>query len=119
MALLPIILFVTTDIYEKVKIRRIKCTYSNDEKIDMILIYGECNKNASCCSFLQTIDIFSKTLCFLTTLFNHANDVYVKIYETAQVTVFYVFSINKQKSTLTLQMYCGLHFQIRWAHYHS
>jgi hypothetical protein len=47
MALLPIILFVTTDIYEKVKIRRIKCTYSNDEKIDMILIYGECNKNAS------------------------------------------------------------------------
>jgi hypothetical protein len=38
MALLPIILFVTTDIYEKVKIRLLK---------DMILIYGDCNKNAS------------------------------------------------------------------------
>jgi hypothetical protein len=34
MALLLIILFVTTDIYEK-------------EKRDMILIYGECNKNYS------------------------------------------------------------------------
>jgi hypothetical protein len=44
MALLSIILFVTTDIYEKVKIRRLKC---NDEKTDMILIYGDCNKNAS------------------------------------------------------------------------
>jgi hypothetical protein len=37
-ALLPIIVFVTTDIYEKVKIRRLKYVYSNDEKIDMILI---------------------------------------------------------------------------------
>jgi hypothetical protein len=26
---------------------RLKCTYSNDEKTDMILIYGEFNKNAS------------------------------------------------------------------------
>jgi hypothetical protein len=25
---------------------------------------------------------------------------------------------KKQKSTLTLQMYCGLHFQFRRAHYH-
>jgi hypothetical protein len=42
MALLSIIiLFITTDIYEKVKM------YSNNEKTDMILIYGECNKNAS------------------------------------------------------------------------
>jgi hypothetical protein len=46
MVLLPIIVFATTDIYEKVKIRRLKCI-SNDEKTDMILIYGECNKNAS------------------------------------------------------------------------
>jgi hypothetical protein len=41
MTLLPIILFVTTDIYEKVKIR------PNDEKTDIILINCECNKNAS------------------------------------------------------------------------
>jgi hypothetical protein len=45
MALFPIILFVTTDIYEKVKIRRLKCL--NDEKTDMGPIYRECNKNAS------------------------------------------------------------------------
>jgi hypothetical protein len=45
MALLPIIVFATTDIYEKVKIRRLKCI-SNDEETDMILIYAECNKNA-------------------------------------------------------------------------
>jgi hypothetical protein len=36
MALLPIILFDIIDIYEKVKIRRLKC-----EKTDMILINGE------------------------------------------------------------------------------
>jgi hypothetical protein len=47
------------------------------------------------------------------------NDVYVKIYETAQLTLFYVFYIKKQMSTLTLQMYCGLHFQLCRAHYHS
>jgi hypothetical protein len=43
-ALVPIILFVTTDIYEKVKIRQLKNVF---ERRDMILIYGECNKNAS------------------------------------------------------------------------
>jgi hypothetical protein len=37
--------FVTTDIYEKVKIRRLKF---ENEKIDiLILIYAKCNKNAS------------------------------------------------------------------------
>jgi hypothetical protein len=36
MALPPIILLVTTDIYENVKIRRLKYTYSNDEKTDTI-----------------------------------------------------------------------------------
>jgi hypothetical protein len=41
-----IILFVTTDIYEKVEIR-LKIMYSNNEKTDMIMIYGECNKNVS------------------------------------------------------------------------
>jgi hypothetical protein len=46
MALLLIILFVTTDIYENVKIRRL-LNVSNDETTDMILIYGKCNKNAS------------------------------------------------------------------------
>jgi hypothetical protein len=63
MALLPIILLVTTDIREKIKIRRLKCTYSNDEKTDIILIYDECNKNASAVARLcsQYIHIFSKT----------------------------------------------------------
>jgi hypothetical protein len=42
MALLPIILFVTTDICEKVKIRRLKR-----------------------CVFMQTMNIFPKTLRFL------------------------------------------------------
>jgi hypothetical protein len=37
-ALLRIILFVTTDVDEKVK------KYSNDDKTAMILIYGEYNK---------------------------------------------------------------------------
>jgi hypothetical protein len=46
MGLLPIVLFVITDIYEKVKIRGLKM-YSKDEKTDMILIYGKCNKNAT------------------------------------------------------------------------
>jgi hypothetical protein len=49
-------------------------------------IYGECNKNAS-----ATINIFPKTLRFFTILFNQENDVYVKIYKTAQLTTFYVF----------------------------
>jgi hypothetical protein len=31
--------------------------------------------------------------------FNQANDVYVKIYETAQLTMFYVFKIKQQIST--------------------
>jgi succinyl-CoA synthetase alpha subunit len=47
MASLSIILLVTADIYGKVKIPTSIKMYSNDEKTDMILIYGECNKNAS------------------------------------------------------------------------
>jgi hypothetical protein len=44
MALHPVtLLFFTTDIYEKVKIRRLKWI----PMIEMILIYGESNKNAS------------------------------------------------------------------------
>jgi hypothetical protein len=63
--------------------------YSNDEKTDMILIYGEFNKNAMPLrvAFVQTINIFPKTLRFFTTSFYQANDFYVKIYETAQLTV--------------------------------
>jgi hypothetical protein len=38
---------------------------------------------------MQTIDIFPKTLRFFTISFNQANDVYVKIFETAQLTMFY------------------------------
>jgi hypothetical protein len=44
LALLSIILFFTTDIYEKVKIRRLKCIRTLRKTH---LIYGECNKNAS------------------------------------------------------------------------
>jgi hypothetical protein len=43
MALLPIILFVTTRIYKKVKM------YSKDEKTNMG--YGECNKNDSAVAY--------------------------------------------------------------------
>jgi hypothetical protein len=68
---------------------------------------------------MQTLNIFPKNLGLFTILFNQGNDVYVKIYETAQLTMFYVFKIKKQISTLTLQMYCGLHFQFRRAHYCS
>jgi hypothetical protein len=35
-----------------------------------------------------------KLFVFFTILFNHTNDVYVKIYETAQLTMFYVFLNN-------------------------
>jgi hypothetical protein len=67
--------------------------YSNDEKTDMILINGECNKNASAVARLckEYTYIFPKTLRFLTISFTQVNDVYVKIYETAQLTMFYVF----------------------------
>jgi hypothetical protein len=46
---------------------------------------------------MQTINIFPKTLRFFTISFNQANDVYVKIYETAQLTTFYVFLNQKIK----------------------
>jgi hypothetical protein len=50
--------------------------YSDDLKTDMILIYGECNENAFCrCWFMQTINIFLKTLRCFTISFNQANDV--------------------------------------------
>jgi hypothetical protein len=51
--------------------------------------------------------------------FIQASDVYVKSYETAQLTMSYVFLIKKQISTLTLEMYCGLYFQFRRAYYYS
>jgi hypothetical protein len=41
---------------------------------------------------MQTINIFPKILRFFTISFNQANDVYVKIYETAQLTMFYVLN---------------------------
>jgi hypothetical protein len=37
-----------------------------------------------------------------TVSFNQANDVYVKIYETAQLTMFYVFLIKEQISTFSV-----------------
>jgi hypothetical protein len=46
------------------------------------------------CAFMQTIiKIFPKTHRFFTISFNQANDVYVKIYETAQLTTFYVANV--------------------------
>jgi hypothetical protein len=36
MALIRLILFVTTDIYEKVKIRRLKCKYEKTEMANLI-----------------------------------------------------------------------------------
>jgi hypothetical protein len=68
---------------------------------------------------MQTKNIFPKSLRFLTISFNQTNDVNVKIYETAHLTMFYVFKIKKQIPTLTLQMYCRLHFQFSRPHYHS
>jgi hypothetical protein len=71
--------------------------YLNDGKTDTILIYGECNKNASAVARLvrQTINIFPKTLRFFAISFNQANDVYVKIYETAQLCFMFFKSKNK------------------------
>jgi hypothetical protein len=43
---------------------------------------------------MQTINVFPKTLRFFTISFNQANDVYVKIYETAQLTMICAFQIN-------------------------
>jgi hypothetical protein len=57
--------------------------YSNDEKTDIMLIYGECNKNAS-------VVRLNTDSSFLPNFIYHANDVYVKIYETAQLTLFYI-----------------------------
>jgi hypothetical protein len=74
MALLPLILFVTTDIYEKVEIRRLKCNQN------VFAVARLCKQ--------QTF--FTNTLPFFTISFHQANDVYVKIYETAQLTMFYV-----------------------------
>jgi hypothetical protein len=61
--------------------------YSNDEKTDMIVIYGECNKNASVLGVYED----PKLIVFFSSSFNQANDVYDTIYETAQLTMFYVF----------------------------
>jgi hypothetical protein len=63
---------------------------------------------------------FPKNSSFFHNFIIHANDVYVKIYETAQLTVRFMFSkLKKQISTLALKMYIGLHFQFDRAHGHS
>jgi hypothetical protein len=70
--------------------------YSNDEKTEMILIYGGCNKNASAVARLCRQKTFSQNL-FVFSQFplTKRNDVYVKIYETSQLTMFHVF-INQK-----------------------
>jgi hypothetical protein len=44
---------------------------------------------------MQTINVFPKTLRFFTISFNKANDVYVKIFETTQLTMFYILLNQK------------------------
>jgi hypothetical protein len=46
---------------------------------------------------MQTINIFPKTRGFFTISFNQANDVYVKMYETTQLTMFNVFKIKHSR----------------------
>jgi hypothetical protein len=57
----------------------------------MILIHGECNKHASDVrhGFMQTINIFLKTSFFSQFHLTKANDVYLKIYETAQLCLMF------------------------------
>jgi hypothetical protein len=52
---------------------------------------------------------FPKTLSIS---FNQANDVYVKIYETTQLTMFYVFKIKQQISTFGNVLWVA--FSIPW-----
>jgi hypothetical protein len=53
---------------------------------------------------------FSKNSRFFTISFNQANDVYVKIYETAQLTKFYVFLNKKQNPRLLCNCIVGCIF---------
>jgi hypothetical protein len=46
---------------------------------------------------MQTIYIFQKLFVF-SQFHNHANDVYVKIYETAQLSVLCFFFLNKKQN---------------------
>jgi hypothetical protein len=75
---------------------------SNDEETDMILIYGECNKNASTVARYQTINISPKTLRFFTISFNQANDVYVKITKLHS----YVLCFLNQKTNIHINFKC-------------
>jgi hypothetical protein len=47
---------------------------------------------------MQTINIFPKTLRFFTISFNEANDLYVEIYETAQVRSALCFLNQKRNA---------------------
>jgi hypothetical protein len=62
----------------------------------------------------QTINIFPKTLPFFTILFNQANDVYVKIYETTQLTIF-VF-LNQKTTKLGTGCKDTCHLQQHFFH---
>jgi hypothetical protein len=61
---------------------------------------------------MQIINIFPKTLPFFTNSFNKANDVYVKIYETAQLTMFYVFDSVGSISLVKYPAECSLFYMI-------
>jgi hypothetical protein len=67
---------------------------------------------------MQTINIFPKTLRFFAISFYQGNDVYVKIYETAQLTMFYVF-LNKKTNIHVNFGNVLLRFRFRWTHYHT
>jgi hypothetical protein len=45
---------------------------------------------------MQTINIFPKILRFFKISFNQANDIYVKIYETAQLTMFMFLKLKNK-----------------------
>jgi hypothetical protein len=61
--------------------------YLNDEKTDMILIMTNVIKMLL--PLRVYANIFPKTLRFFTISFNQANDVYVKIYETAKLCLMF------------------------------
>jgi hypothetical protein len=68
---------------------------------------------------MQTINIFPKTLRFFTISFDQVNDVYVKIYETPQLTMFYFFYQNQSNIHINFARVLWLHFQFHRTHYHE
>jgi hypothetical protein len=93
--------------------------YSTNEKTEMILIYGECNKYAPAVRVYAHNKYFSKnSFRFFTILFNQANSVYVKLYKTARLSNKVLCFLN-EKTNIHVNFANVLHFQFRRAHYYS